>query len=185
MQTESHRIMKKTVLLILTLVLCGTAYAQRDLIVLYESEQGLGLPAILDSSVTRFRDRNDPNGDGNLDMTLLRDDAMGAPAEIVTFDIVNQQEIWSFPLQTVADALGTSNFGFRGFFDFSTDPGNVWGLFKAPDGGAIVPVDFATGKSSAADVMALPARRMATLDLNGDGADDAAPVLWHIRNQKR
>ncbi len=161
--------MKKTVLLLLTLMLCGTAQAQGNLVILYESGPGLGLPMMQDSATVSFRDRNDPNNDGNLDMTLLRDDDMGNLAEIVTVDMVNRQEIWSFPLQTIEEALGTRNFRFRGFFDFSTDPGNVWGLFKAPDGGAIVPVDFSSGKSSAADVMVLPARRMATLDINGDG----------------
>ena len=166
--------MKKTALLILTVVLCAAAYAQDNgsLIMIFESGEGLGLPVLLDSATVSFRDRNDPNGDGNLDMTLLRDDAMGNPAEIVTFDIVNRREIWSFPLQTVEEALGTANFGFRGFFSFNTD--DVWALFKAPDGGAVVTVfvDFTNGKSSADALMVLPARRVVTLDVNGDGATE-------------
>ena len=166
--------MKKALLLLLTVLLSGTAYAQggRDLVVLLESPPGFSLPVLLDSATVAFRDRNDPNGDGNLDMTLLRDDAMGEIAEIVTFDLVNEQEIWSFPLQTVAEALGTNNFRFRGFFDFSTDPNNVWALFRAPNGGSIatVFVDFASGKSSTNDLMVFPAQRVATLDFNGDEA---------------
>ena len=82
----------------------GNALGLGNLVVLYESEQGLGLPVMLDSATVSFRDRNDPNGDGNLDLTMLRDDQAGTPAEIVTVDIVNRREIWSFPLQTVEEA---------------------------------------------------------------------------------
>ncbi len=165
--------MKKLLFVFALILLSTPCYAQGDgnLTILYESPQGFGIPAMLDSATVVFRDRNDPNGDGLPDLTMLREDASGTPVEVVTYDVVNRRKIWSLPVSTIVEALGTDQFRFLGFFSFSTDPNAVWALFRAPNGGTFM-VDGVeiTDKRRAINPIVLPAQRLATLDLNGDGA---------------
>ena len=163
----------KKLLCVFALALLGAllgapTYAQGgdNLIILYESPQGFGIPALLDSATVQFRDRNDPNGDGFPDLTMLREDASGTPVEVVTYDVVNRRELWSLPVSTITEALGTDQFRFPGYFSFSTDPDAVWALFRARNGDNAMMWSPAT---TAADLVVLPAQRLATLDLNGDG----------------
>lgn len=135
-------------------------------ILLFESSQGFGLPAILDSATVRFRDRNDPNGDGRVDLTLLREDGTGTPIEVVTVDVVNQQELWSVSVSSIAEALGTDQFRFQGYFSFNSDRDAVWALFRGRNGNSAM----WSPTMSEEDLVVFPAERLATLDLDGDGA---------------
>ncbi len=161
--------MKKTILLVLTLFLCAPAYAQAggDLTVLFESQQGFRLAALLDSIVTSFNQRADLNLDGTPDLTLLSLDEQNVPREIITIDMAASLDtLWRFSFAEIASAMGTNNFRLIGFFSFSpTGPRHA--IFRGP--GVLGIIAILIGKNSAADPIVLPMERAAVLDLTGDG----------------
>ena len=146
-----------------------------NLVKLFESGRGWN-PHYLDSLFISPRARNDVNGDGRPDVTVLREDASGTPAEIVTFDVLDRKELWNLSLAEVAQALGTDQFRFRGFFSLSTNPDDVWAIFQDPNGGTVsgyYTILLERGqapKHHNTDPFVLPAGRLALLDLNDDGA---------------
>ena len=176
--------MKKSILLLLLALLGGTAHAQ-SYQMKYKSEPGVGMPAILDSSVTRFRDRIDANGDGNPELIVQRLDEQNNPMEMAALDMAaGGEEIWSLSFEDVTRSLGLGVVGLMGFFDMNGN-GDREPVFRSHEALAVFG-DVSSGKHSADDPFVLPADRAAILDLDGDGVlemmiqnkDDRTVQVW-------
>ena len=176
--------MKKIILLLLFALLGATAHAQ-PYVMKFESRPGVRMPVILDSAVTRIRQRADVNGDGNPDMILRRFDEMNDPLDVTALDLAaGGQEIWSLSFEDVTRSLGLGVVGLMGFFDINGN-GVREPVFRSREALAVFP-DVSAGKYSADDPFVLPADRAALLDLDGDGfvemivqnRDDRTVQVW-------
>lgn len=164
--------MKQFVVLLLFGLLAAPAAAQGtgDLRVIFESDPGFRLSALLDSATVGFRHRADFNLDGTPDLTLLSVDEQDNPVGINTIDAASLDTLWRFQYGEIAGALGTSQFRFMGFFTFRPD-GPRQAIFRSRN--ALALIATVPGKQGGADFVVLPARRFALLDLSGDGAVEA------------
>lgn len=160
--------MKKLLAFLLVALLASTAHGQTgDIRVLFESEPGLQLGALLDSATVGLRHRADFNLDGTPDLTMLRLDEQDKPFEILTIDMASLDTLWRFQYQEVAAALGTSSFRFVGFFSFDAST-TRHAIFRSRHALGIIAVLI--GKNNRATPIVLPADRFAVLDISGDGA---------------
>ncbi len=112
--------MKKTTLLLIAVLLSGTAYAQNNTLgLLYESEPGMSLAGFYDKGNNAAGTRFDANGDGTADIILQRDDAQGNLQDLRVLDGRTRALIWE-----VQDVQTTFGFNFHP---------ELWG-FADPDG---------------------------------------------------
>ena len=159
---------KKSLLLILTLLLGGTVYAQgNQLQVIYESAEDTRL-----AGFTEYIDVSgltDANGDGVADLIMRTLDNQGNLQDllVVTVSEAGPQEYWRIDSVPVTLGLG-EDVEFIGFTDALGGPVRQ-GIFVGNLSYLVDPRDNAV---SWADDNGVPAVMEGTLDLTEDGFDD-------------
>ena len=165
MTSKIHSRMK-TLLFVLTLLLCAPAYAQSNdsLVVLFASQPGVR-PFFLDGSQSV---RNtDANGDGTRDFIMRREDDDGNLVRLAAFDMTTREEIWTLNLTGL-------------------DVGLVWGIYSLMVEGEKRRVVVLSGEASRGAFIFRPEiddevlfrldpatyRLFGITDLNNDGSDD-------------
>ncbi len=113
--------MKRTLFLLLTLLLCGAAQAQSNdsLVVLFLSEPGLRPAGLVlgDGNAARW----DASGDGRPDLVMTREDAAGNLRDILIVNPASLDTLWR--VQDVPTTLGLANIFVQlwGFADANAD----------------------------------------------------------------
>lgn len=153
--------------LLCSLLLAAPAVAQPTL--LFESEPGLRLVELGELIPTQ-QGRFDYNGDGVRDLSLVQGD--GSNATLLVRDMTINEVIAHRPLADAEQAMGSQNLRFLGYYDpdgngqkeaaFFDRDARVLGLLGMLEG----------GKKQAQAAFVVPARSIAIMDLDGDGATE-------------
>lgn len=130
-------------------------------------------------------DRYDADGDGVDELVYLQRDASGTPELIVIVCVsCEEQVLGTIPYADVVNALGGREAfpdgqqpRFLGFFQFNPKEYTIekYAVFRGPESLAIIAIELDPGtypSKGGQEPLSVPARRLAIIDLNGDGTDE-------------
>ena len=112
--------MKKIVLVVLTLLVCGTSYAQSNdsLVVFFITDPGVRPARIFAEGFNSGNARLDATGDDVPELIMAADDDQGNLDRIVVIDAVTREAIWRVDdVRGVFNVTNNMDFFFWGFAD--------------------------------------------------------------------